>query len=241
MNPNVAFYITALFFLIVILLITSVFYALNYGLSKLEIPPQKKKFTILLTSLFLGVWLFISSWLALSGKLLDFTSVPPKMLLILIPSILAVIYISSSTRVNLILTVIPSPWLVYVQSFRVLVEVFLWLMFLQNIIPKQMTFEGINYDMLTGLSAPLIAYFALSEKKWPRIVTILWNFAGLLLVANITIVAILSLPGPMRQFFNEPSNTIVAYFPFVWIPGVIVPFAFLMHILSIKQIIRNYN
>src|SRR4030095_11266824 len=147
MNPNVPVYITALLIFIVTLLIASVFYALNFGLRKLEVPPQKKTFSILLTSLFLGGWLFVSSWLALSGKLLDFTSVPPKMMLILIPSILGVIYISSSTRLNLLLTVIPSSWLVYIQFFKVLMEVFLWLMFLQNIIPKQMTFEGINYDV----------------------------------------------------------------------------------------------
>jgi hypothetical protein len=29
-----------------------------------------------------------------------------------------------------------------------------------------------------------------------------------------------------------------AYFPFVWIAAFIVPFAFLMHVLSIKQIMR---
>lgn len=241
MNPQVPFYVTALLILIVFILVSAIFYALNFGLNKLDLTARKKQKAIVISAILLGGWLFISALLAFGGTLLDFTSTPPKMLLILIPSILAVIYISSSTSVNRLLTVIPSCWLVYIQSFRVLMEVFLWLMFLNGIIPEQMTFEGINYDVLTGLSAPLVAYFALRENKWPRVVAVLWNFAGLLLVANITIISILSLPGPMRQFFNEPANTMVAYFPFVWVPAFIVPFAFLMHILSIKQIIRFRN
>lgn len=101
-----------------------------------------------------------------------------------------------------------------------------------------MTFEGLNYDILTGLSAPLVAYYALSQNKWPRITAVLWNLAGLLLVTNIFLVAFLSTPGPLRQFFNEPPNTLVAYFPYVWLPAFIVPFAYLMHILSIKQIVK---
>jgi hypothetical protein len=122
-----------------------------------------------------------------------------------------------------------------------LVELALWLLFINNIIPVQMTFEGLNYDILIGLSALLIGYYSLSISKWPRVVALLWNFAGLLLVTNIFIIALLSTPSPLRQFFNEPANTVIAYFPFVWIAAFIVPFAYLMHILSIKQIIRNYN
>jgi hypothetical protein len=241
MNPSIPFYITGLLFLITIILLYSIFYALNYALDKLEVPPYKKKRALIITAVLLFGWLIVSAAVAFAGTLLDFTATPPKLLIVIIPPVLAVIYITNSTRVNTLLTVIPSSWLVYVQSFRVLMEIFLWLMYLKNIIPVQMTFEGLNYDVLAGLSAPLIAYYSLSQKKWPRLSAVLWNFAGLLLVTNIFIIALLSTPSPMRQFFNEPANTIVAYFPFVWIPAFIVPFAYLMHILSIKQIIRYQN
>ncbi len=241
MNPNIPFYITALLFLIVGLILYSIFYAVNYGLNKQEIPKPKKTRALIMTGVLLIGWLAVTAVVALRGSLLDFTSTPPRIITLIIPPVLTIIYLSNSVRVNNLLEVIPASWLVYVQSFRILMELFLWLMFMQNIIPKQMTFEGINYDVLAGLSAPLIAYYSLSEGKWPRIVAILWNIAGFLLVANITIVSILSAPGPLRQFFNEPSNTMVAYFPFVWVAAFIVPFAFLMHVLSVKQIIRNYN
>lgn len=238
MNPNVPFYINSLLFLTVLLIIAFVFYSLKHALSTMNTPVGKKKKYYIVTAVIITGWLITSALIAFNGTLFDFTSTPPKLMLIVLPPVLAISYLSSSTRVNALIREIPSSWLVYIQSFRIPVELFLWMLFARNIIPVQMTFEGLNYDILIGFSAPLVAYYSLSQNKWPRIVAVLWNFAGLLLVTNIFLVAFLSTPGPMRQFFNEPPNTIVAYFPFVWLPAFIVPFAYLMHILSIKQIVK---
>ena len=238
MNHSIPVYITLLFFIIVALLTGSVFFALNYGFTKLGYTPRKKNRNLIVTAVIFSGWLFISALIAFNGTLMDFSSTPPKILLILIPSVLGIIYISNSKRVTAMLEFIPKSWLVYIQSFRILMEVMLWMLFTANIIPVQMTFEGMNYDILAGLSAPLIGYYALTVKKWPAIVALLWNFAGFLLVLNITIISVLSTPGVLRQFTTGPSNTIAAYFPFVWIPAFIVPFAFLMHVLSIKQLFK---
>jgi hypothetical protein len=241
MNSNIPLYISGLVIVIVASLLYAIYYALNYAFNKLEFPPKKKTKAFAFTFIVLTGWLVFSAVVAFSGTLTDFGSTPPKIFIIVLPAVLLVIYISISTRVNTLLTVIPASWLVYIQSYRVLVEIVLWLLLLNNIIPVQMTFEGLNYDILIGLSALPVGYYSLSADKWPRIAALLWNFAGLLLVTNIFLVALLSTPSPLRQFFNEPSNTMVAYFPFVWIAAFIVPFAYLMHVLTIKQIIRNHK
>ncbi len=236
--PPIPFYITLFVYIITAIICVSVVGAINYAAGKSSFSASKKRYYVTVSSIMMLAWLVITSLVAFNGTLTDFASTPPKMLIILIPSVLIVTYICISDSINVLLTVIPSAWLVYIQSYRVLMEVFLWFMLLQNAIPVQMTFEGLNYDILIGLSAPLVGYYALTVNKWPKIVAILWNFAGLLLVTNITMISILSTPSPLRQFLNDPPNTIVAYFPYVWIPAVIVPFAFLMHILSIKQLLR---
>ena len=238
MNPYVPFYTDALLFLVILIIIAFVFYSLKFALHSMNATAIKIKKYFIVTAVIIIGWLITSAMIAFNGTLLDFTSTPPKLMLVVLPPVLAISYLSSSTRVNSIIQEIPSSWLVYIQSFRILVEIFLWMLFARNIIPVQMTFEGLNYDILIGFSAPLIAYFSLSQNKWPRIVAVLWNFAGLLLVTNIFMVAFLSTPGPMRQFLNEPPNTLVAYFPYVWLPAFIVPFAYLMHILSLKQILK---
>jgi hypothetical protein len=56
------------------------------------------------------------------------------------------------------------------------------------------------------------------------------------LLFNIVIISILSTPTPFRFFMNEPANTIVAAWPFIWLPGFVVPMAFLLHVFSLKQL-----
>ncbi len=112
------------------------------------------------------------------------------------------------------------------------------MIFMADVIPVQMTFEGRNFDILVGLTAPIIVYL-MARKKVSDKVVIVWNVLGLLLVLNIVVVAILSAPLPFRQFMNEPSNTVVAYFPFVWLPSFVVPVAYYMHFLSMRQILKH--
>jgi hypothetical protein len=131
---------------------------------------------------------------------------------------------------------IPPQWLLYIQSFRILVELILFIGFLRNIIPVQMTFEGWNFDILTGLLALPVAYFCFVKKIWDRKMAVVFNIAGLILLLNILVIAVLSMPAPFRYFMNEPANTLVAEFPFVYLPGVLVVLAYTLHIFSLRQI-----
>jgi hypothetical protein len=36
---------------------------------------------------------------------------------------------------------------------------------------------------------------------------------------------------------NEPANTIVAQFPFIYLPGVLVVLAFVFHVFSLRQLL----
>ncbi|MGH6629559.1 MAG: hypothetical protein ACREB3_07485, partial [Burkholderiales bacterium] len=51
--------------------------------------------------------------------------------------------------------------------------------------------------------------------KPPRWAVWAFNLIGLALLINIVTIAILSAPTPLRQFWNEPANTFVAYAPYV--------------------------
>ncbi|MFY7999641.1 MAG: hypothetical protein ACOVSW_13665, partial [Candidatus Kapaibacteriota bacterium] len=117
-------------------------------------------------------------------------------------------------------------------------EIILWQLFLAGIIPVQMTFEGRNFDILVGLTAPIVAWL-LARKKMPRTALIVWNWASMAILLNIVIVAVLSTPVPFRVFMNEPANTVILSFPFVWLPTVVVPIAFLGHIASLRQILSR--
>ena len=59
---------------------------------------------------------------------------------------------------------------------------------------------------------------------------------GLLLLINILVIAVLSMPTPLRYFMNEPANTLVGEFPFIYLPAVLVVIAMGLHIFSLRQI-----
>ena len=43
---------------------------------------------------------------------------------------------------------------------RVGVEVVLFWLFIKRVVPESMTFEGRNFDIISGITAPFVAYFA---------------------------------------------------------------------------------
>ena len=178
---------------------------------------------------------FILSW---SGFLSDFSSFPPKMMIVLVIPLVTIIWTVRTKEMKEILLHTPPESIIWIQSFRIVVEILLWRLYVDNLAPIQMTFEGYNFDILSGLTAIVVA-FLVTRNKVPSQLVIAWNFACLALLLNIVTIAILSLPTPFRVFMNEPANTIVTKFPIVWLPALLVPLAYGLHFLSLKQWLGN--
>jgi hypothetical protein len=180
-----------------------------------------------------ALWLCVTAAVAKSG-LVDFGSVPPR------PMIFVVATTAATTA--LALSPIGREWarhaglasLVLFQVFRIAVEVFLWWGHRDEFVPVQMTWEGWNFDVLTGLSAPLVAWL-LHSGRISRTVALVWNILGLALLLNVVTIALLSMPTPLRMFLNEPSNTFVTQVPYIWLPTVLVQAAWLGHLLVFRS------
>lgn len=125
-------------------------------------------------------------------------------------------------------------------SFHAIVQdrsgLLLWFALLAGKLPVQMSFEGGNIDVLTGILALPAAYILAARKSYSFGAGIAFNITGLLLLLNILIIAALSMPTPIRYFMNEPSNEIVSQFPYILLPGILVPIAYGLNILSLRQI-----
>nr|WKN37689.1 hypothetical protein K4G66_03075 [Tunicatimonas sp. TK19036] len=191
----------------------------------------------LVTLLTIGGWLAFLSIFSLNGFFGNFSSRPPRIAIAALVPFVVLLVITFSRFSTPLLKVIPPQRLLYIQSFRVAVELLLWLLFVQHRLPVQMTFEGQNWDVLIGLTAPVLAYFCFVKGSWSRSIALVWNVLGLLLLANIVTISILSMPTVFRMFMNDPPNIIMAQFPFIWLPGVLVPIAYAMHFFSIKQLL----
>ena len=214
-----------------------IFHGLQRGLKNFDAKERKKVNLRFLWTII--IWAITLSGLSLSGFLSEFSMFPPRMFIVLVIPLLAIVFLAISKTSSSVLSGIPPQWLIYIQSFRIIVEIMLWLLFMDNLLPVQMTFEGRNWDIFVGITAPIIGYLCFNSGRYRRNLAIIWNVLGLLLLLNIVVIAILSMPTSARTFTNEPANTIVATFPFVFLPGILVPVAYYMHIFSLKQLLGN--
>jgi hypothetical protein len=195
---------------------------------------QKRFFNRLLIAL--SAWgIFVSVW-SYSGMMGNFSLFPFNFMPVIAVPLVAAIVFSFSKPVGEILEHIEPHKIPLFQSFRFFVELLLWALFVGGQIPVQMSFEGMNFDILAGITGPIMALL-IARNKVSRPVIIAWNIVCLCLLANIVTIAILSTPAPIRVFMNEPANTIVATFPTSWLPGFLVPLAFTLSFLSIKQML----
>ncbi|MBC5991523.1 hypothetical protein [Pontibacter cellulosilyticus] len=184
-------------------------------------------------------WLVLVSILSLTGFLADFSTMPPKLMLFLPLPLIAILWLTFSSQTRKFIQAIPASWLMYLQVFRIPVEVFLWLQFLDGLTPVQMTFEGLNWDVLTGITAPIFAYICFGQGRNLRGLAIAWNLFGMALLINIVAIALLSAPVPFRTFMNEPANTLVTVFPISFLPLVLVPLAYGLHFFSLRKLLMG--
>jgi hypothetical protein len=206
--------------------VTIVFYGwllstLKKSLASTSFTQSKKRRIFTVTLISLIAWAIVTAILSLTGVLSDFSTFPPKLFITLIIPLVTIIWVVRTHAMKEILMHTPPQAIIWIQSFRVFVEILIWRLFVDNLAPIQMTFEGRNFDVVSGLTAILVAVLVTNKKLSPAIV-IAWNFLGLALLINIVAIAIMSMPTPFRVFMNEPANTIVTKFPIVWLPALLV-------------------
>jgi hypothetical protein len=191
------------------------------------------------------VLIVMASWLVLQGIVgfIGFYTVtdtiPPRLALLAGPAILFVIVLFFTSRGRTFIDSLDTKWLTYLHLVRIPVEICLLWLFIAGQVPQLMTFEGRNFDILSGISAPFIAFYGYKRQKISRSVLILWNIVCLGLLINIVAHAILSAPFPFQQLAFDQPNRAVLYFPFVWLPGFIVPVVLFSHLVCLRQLLSK--
>lgn len=198
------------------------------------LPSPRRRAIVIGLATGLALWLGLTAALARAGVLSVWTARPPRVVLLPLTALAAIVFLSRGATFRSLIGSLPPSWPVALQSFRMGVELLLWGLFIQGRVPVQMTFEGRNFDGLVGLSAPVVALLVARDRLGPRGLLV-WHFLGLGMLANVFGTAATSLPGPLHLDWPGPPLTAVASFPVVWIPAFFVPLAVFSHIVSIRQ------
>jgi hypothetical protein len=184
-------------------------------------------------------WMIIQSVLAATGFFTVTNTLPPRFLLLVLIPFVTIVSLFSTARGRQFLDGFNLASLTILHSVRMAVELVLFWLFLYKAMPQLMTIEGRNFDLFSGITAPFVYYFGFVRKKLPARALIAWNFICLLILLFTVSNAILSAPTPFQQFgFDQPAVAVL-YFPFVWLPGVIVPMVILSHLITIRGLLAE--
>jgi len=183
------------------------------------------------------VWMVLQVVIAQTGFYANTTAVPPRLMFQLIPTVIFMLVMFLTRAGKSFIDRLDIKQLTLIHTIRIPVEIVLYYLFLAKTIPQIMTFEGRNFDILAGLTAPLVFYFGFVKNKISRKGILIWNLVSLGLLINIVSIAVLSVNSPFQQFAFNESKAALANFPFNWLPSVVVPIVLFSHLASIRQLI----
>lgn len=183
--------------------------------------------------------LIVQGILGFSEFYVQFDTHPMRFRLLILPSLFLILAFFFIPKLRAYLDTLDPGWMSFLHTVRFPVELVLYWLFLYDQVPEIMTFEGRNFDIVSGFTAPFITYWVYVKKNLDRKWVLLWNFICLGLLFNIVLNAILSAPTPFQQFEFSHPNVGVFYFPFNWLPSIIVPMVLLSHLVCIRYHLRQ--
>jgi hypothetical protein len=190
----------------------------------------------LLAALTIAGAMAIVGLLASRGVLARFDARPPPLLICLVFVMIGTIGAARSRLGAKLARGLPMAALIGFGAFRLPLELVMHRAASEGVMPVQMSFGGYNFDIVTGASAVVVAVLA-AQGRAPRWLLMTWNVLGITLLLNIVVIALASQPA-LHAFGAEPArlNTLVGYFPFVWLPTVLVPAALLEHLVVFRKL-----
>jgi hypothetical protein len=177
---------------------------------------------------------------AWSGLLSRFDVVPPPMA-VMIVSVFATAFALGLSRIGTdAAATVPLATLIGLQAFRLPLELVMHRAGTLGIMPVQLSYSGYNFDIVTGLAAALLYVALRSGVRVPKAIVWAWNLWGFWCLAVIAVIAVTTSP-MVRLFGDDPHslNTWVLFFPYVWLPVVLVTVALAGHIVITKALRRQ--
>jgi hypothetical protein len=179
----------------------------------------------------------ISAAAALTGALTRFDRVPPPMAIMIVSVLTMGIVVGLSPFGRSVAATVPLRTLIGLQAFRLPLELLMHRAGSLGIMPPELSYSGYNFDIVTGIGALLLWLLMRGRVSVPTWAVWVWNAWGYACLFVIVAVAIAT--SPMVRYFGEAPhvNTWVLYFPYVWLPAVLVTIAVAGHIVVTRRLL----
>lgn len=200
----------------------------------------------LVATLAIAAWLAGHAAVSESGVLMS-AALPPPLMIYLGLTLVIVVALALSRLGARFAQHVPIAALVGVQLFRLPLELVLHEWYREGVIPVQMTFYDLssrpsgavgasNFDIVSGILGGVVGYAALRGKAS---VGLVWGYTlvGLLLLAVVVTIAVMSAPVPVRQFWEEPAVQLPLHAPYGWIVSICVAGALFGHLVVLRWLL----
>jgi hypothetical protein len=143
-----------------------------------------------------------------------------------------------SKRVGQVLDAMPASWLVALQVYRVFGS---WALVaaLHGTLPGLFGLPAGLGDVLTGLFAVPAAIAVATGTAQGRRVGIAWNILGLVDFAVAITLGAITSPGALQLIIPDVPSIGAGAYPGVLTPAFVVPSSILLHVLSLRQLMRR--
>jgi hypothetical protein len=190
----------------------------------------------LLTALGCASWMAITWGAAERGTFRQWDRLPPSLAVLVVLIAVIAFRLALGDVGRRLANEVPLWMLVGVQGFRLPLELAMHRMFERGIMPEQMSYTGRNFDIVTGISALVVAALV-AANRGGRVLVAVWNVAGLALLVNVIGIGFLSTP-IFAMFGPDRLNVWITYPPFIWLPAVLVLCALTGHLIIFRALSR---
>ena len=136
---------------------------------------------------------------------------------------------------------IPQHWLIGIQAFRMLGGVFL-ILYVQGTLPGEFALPAGLGDLITGITALIVAYLYFARCAGHRWIVWGWNLFGFADLILALVVGIMTTPEPTKLLavgFPYTEYGMTGALPLILIPAYRVPQGIFLHILSMRALARD--
>lgn len=223
MHPTASSGLVALIFTVSLVVAA----ALGFGWMRASKTGKRRGFLVV------AAWLAVWGALGASGVLARWEK-PPPMFLALVATFAAVVLAARSRIGERFAQGLPVAAIIGFQAFRLPLELVMHRAATEGTMPAQMTYTGANFDIVTGATAIVVAALA-HRGLAPRWLLVSWGVLSSTLLVTIAGIATVSTP-TFALFGPERLNTWVAWFPFAYLPGFLVPAALFGQIVLFRRL-----
>ena len=183
------------------------------------------------------IWFAVQAALGYFGFYHETSHMPPRLLLFgALPCMVCIAGCFFTRRGRRFVDSVDLRALTWLHTIRIPVEITLWCLVQHQLLNESMSIGGTNFDILSGLSAPVVAYLAFRTSKVNRPLLLVWNIASLLLLLNVVVTAALGIPSPIQLHAFDQPNIAVLYFPFNLLPAMVVPLVLFAHLVALRKL-----